>query len=69
MFVGMWRVGGNPNPCTDLDKILHVHHHLSMEGFNAGLTPHHLPPGPGWPEILNLKVTIYKTKDVQQVAN
>jgi len=23
--VGMWRANGNPNPFTDLDKILHAH--------------------------------------------
>jgi len=22
--VGMWRAFGNPNPCTDLDEILHI---------------------------------------------
>jgi len=35
----MWRANGNPNPCTDLDKILHPHPHLSKEGFGEGLTP------------------------------
>jgi len=43
----MWRANGNPNPCTNLDKNLHAHHHLSKEGFGAGLTPHPLPSGPG----------------------
>jgi len=47
--VGMWRVNGNPNPCTDLDEILNVHSYLSKEGFDAGLTPP--PPTPG-PETL-----------------
>jgi len=23
--VGMWRANGNPNPCTNLDEILHTH--------------------------------------------
>jgi len=32
-------VNGNPTPCTDLDKILHTHPHLSKEGFGTGLTP------------------------------
>jgi len=32
---GMWRVNRNPNPCTDLDEILHAHPHLSKEGFDA----------------------------------
>jgi len=35
----MWRANGNPNPCTDLDEILHTHPHLSKEGFVPGLTP------------------------------
>jgi len=26
--VGMWWVNGNPNPCTNLDEILHAHSHL-----------------------------------------
>jgi len=34
----MWRANGNPNPCTDLDEILHAHSYLSKEGFDAGLT-------------------------------
>jgi len=41
----MWRANGNPNPCTDLDEILHAHPHLSREGFGAGLTP---PPSHPW---------------------
>jgi len=41
--VGMWRADGNPNPCIDLDEILHTQPHLSKEGFRAGLT---LPPPP-----------------------
>jgi len=40
LSVGMSRAYGNPNTCTNLDKILHAHpHHLSNEGFGAGLTP------------------------------
>jgi len=39
----MWRVNGNPNPCLDLDEILHAHHHLSKEGFGAGLALTPLP--------------------------
>jgi len=42
----MWRAIGNPNPCTDLDEILHAYPHLSSEGFGAGLTP---TPSPSWP--------------------
>jgi len=47
MFVGTWRESGNPNPFTDLDKILHALFHQSKEGFGAALTPDPLPPGPG----------------------
>jgi len=51
----MWRAKENPNPCTDLDKILHTHPHLSKEGFGGVLTPatsplHH--PGHEGPENL-----------------
>jgi len=42
----MWRANGNPNPCTNLDEILHTHPHLSKEGFSPGLTPTPLPPVP-----------------------
>jgi len=38
----MWRVNGNPTPCTDLGEIFHACPHLSKEGFGAGLTPYHL---------------------------
>jgi len=39
MSVDMWRASGNPNPSTDLDKVLYGHPHLSKEGFGAVLTP------------------------------
>jgi len=39
----MWRANGNPNPCTDLDEILHTYPHLPKEGFVAGLAP-----SPAW---------------------
>jgi len=42
----MWRANGNPNPCTDLDEILHAHPHLSKEGFGPGLIPAPSLPGP-----------------------
>jgi len=45
--VGMWKANGNPNPCTDLDEILHPHPHLPKEGFGEGLTPSPSPLGPG----------------------
>jgi len=45
LSVGMWRANGNPNPCTDLDDILHTHPHLSKEGFGTGLTPAPSPWG------------------------
>jgi len=43
----MWRANGNPNPFTNLDKILHAHPFLSKEGFGAGLTPANSPLGLG----------------------
>jgi len=71
LSVGMWRANGNPNPCTNLDYILHTHPHMPKEGFGAGLTP--LPYEPGGPEILKADKhnfeNVYKTKDVQQVAS
>jgi len=69
--VRMWRANGNPNPCTDLDKILQAHPHQPR--FWYSLDPDPLPPWPGWPETLKAEErfskTVYKTKDVQQVAN
>jgi len=44
--VGMWGANGNPNPCTDLDEILHTDPHLSKGGFGPGLAPALGPPGP-----------------------
>jgi len=35
----MWRANGNPNPFTDLDEILHPHHHLSKEGLTPSPSP------------------------------
>jgi len=35
----MWSANGNPNPCNNLDEILHTHLNLSKEGFGAVLTP------------------------------
>jgi len=43
--VGVWRANGNPNPCTDLDEILHAHPRVSKEGFGASLTP---TPSSAW---------------------
>jgi len=54
----MWRVDENPNPCTNLDEILHAHPHLSKEGFGASLTPH-FPPMPGGPKILKVEGHIF----------
>jgi len=42
----------NPNPCTDLDKILYAHPHLSKEGFGAVLSPAHSSPWASVPETL-----------------
>jgi len=39
LSVGMWRANGNPNPCSNLDEILHTHPHLSKTGFGPGLIP------------------------------
>jgi len=69
----MWRGNGNPNPYTVLDKILHPHPHLFKEGFSANLIPAHSPLGLGGLKHYNLKETflktVYKVKDIQQVAN
>jgi len=47
LSVGMWRANENPNPCTDLDEILHAHPHLTKEGFGAVLIPALSTPWPG----------------------
>jgi len=59
-FVGMWRANGNPNPCTDLDEILHAHPHLSKEGFGRGLTPASYPLEPVGPKTLKAEGHIFK---------
>jgi len=56
----MSRANGNPNPCTDLDEILHTHPHLSKEGFGLGLTPATSPPGPQGLETLKPEEHIFK---------
>jgi len=66
LSVGMWRVNGNPNPCTDLDEIFHAHPHLSKEGFGAGLTPTPFPWAWG---LETLKAEGHIFKMLQQVAN
>jgi len=43
----MWKANGNPNPCTNLDEILHTNPHLSKKGFGTGLTPAPSPLGLG----------------------
>jgi len=60
LSVEMWRAKGNPNPCTDLDKILHVHPHLSKESFGVHLNPTTLPPGPRGSKTLKLKDTLLR---------
>jgi len=58
----MWRANGNPNPCTDLDEILHPHPHVSKEGFGAGLTP---TPSSAWawrPKISKTKGNIFEKR-------
>jgi len=57
LSVGVWRANGNPNPCTDLDKILHGHPYLSKKGFDAGSTPCPLLPGNWGLKHLELKDT------------
>jgi len=52
LSVGMWRADGNPNPSTDLNKILHTHPHLSKKGFGTGLTPTPFPTWAWGPETL-----------------
>jgi len=56
----MWRANGNPNPCTDLDELLHPHPRLSKEGFGAGLTPRPIYPGLGGLETLKGEGRIFK---------
>jgi len=59
LSVGMWRANGNPHPCTDLDKILHEHPHLSKEGLGAGLTPAASPRAWG-PKIVKVEGHIFE---------
>jgi len=40
----MWRANGNPNPCTDLDEILHTHPHLSPRKVLVQVWPPPLTP-------------------------
>jgi len=54
----MWRANRNPNPCTDLDEILHPH--MFKEWFGAGLTPPPHPSGPGGPETLKAEEHIFE---------
>jgi len=56
LSVGIRRAYGNPNPCTDLDKILHAHPHLSKKGFGVGLTP---APSQPWPETLKAEGDVF----------
>jgi len=52
LSLGIWRANGNPNPCIDLDEILHAHSYLSKEGFDAGLTTSPSHPWAWGPETL-----------------
>jgi len=56
----MWRANRNPNPCINLDEILHAHPHLSKECFGTGLTPAPSPLGPGGPKTLKAEGHILK---------
>jgi len=60
LSVGRWRANGNPNPCTNLDEILHAHPHLSKEGFGPGLTPPPHPLGLGGLKPQKLKDTFLR---------
>jgi len=68
----MWRVNGKPNPCTDLDEILHAH---PVQGrfwcrFDPCSLPHLSLKGLKPLKLKNTFLkTVHKTKDVQQVAN
>jgi len=46
LSVGMWRANGNPNPCTNLDEILHAHPHLSKVLVQVWPPPPHPLGGP-----------------------
>jgi len=62
MFVCLlvcWRANGIPNPCTDLNEILHTHPHLFKEGFGPGLTPPPYPWASGL-ETLKAEGNIFK---------
>jgi len=48
LSVGTWRAIENQNPCTDLNKILQTHPHLSKGGFGAVLTPSSLSSPSPW---------------------
>jgi len=50
----------NPNPCTDLDEILHAHPHLPKEGFGTCLTPASAPLGLGGHKILKAESDIFE---------
>jgi len=67
LSVGMWRAIGNPNPCTNLDEILHTHPHLSNEGFAPGLTPATSPPEPQGLETLKAEGDIFKVLSRLQI--
>jgi len=67
LSVGMWRAHGNPNPYTDLNKILHAPPHPSKEGFGAVLTPATLPPGSGGLKLLKLKTYFWKLFTIQKM--
>jgi len=64
----MWRASGNPNPCSDLDEILHTHPHLSKEGFGPGLTPDPSLPGPRGLETPKAEGHIFKMLSRLQIS-
>jgi len=55
----MWRADGNLNPCTDLEKTLHAHPHLSKDSFGAVLIPAPSTPWARAPESLKAEGHIF----------
>jgi len=52
LSVGVLRPNGNPNPCMDLNRILHAPHHPSKGRFWCSFDPCHLTPLGLAPETL-----------------
>jgi len=61
LSVGLWRVNGNPNPCTDLNAIMNTHPHLSKDRGLVATPPSSSGPVWGGPETLKAEEHILKT--------